>query len=230
MDSMHARVADDLGTRIAGYELPAGSVISLAEVATRYGVSRTVARETIRLLESLGMVTARRRVGITVAVESDWQVLNPRVIAWRLQGPGREAQLRSLTELRAAVEPTAARLAATHADERDVALLVELANCLTDLGSRGLGATEEYLATDVRFHQTLLRCSGNEMLAKLDGVVEAVLAGRHRLGLTPPYPVREVMEHHDTTARAIRERMPDAAETCCRILVNRIRRELDPQP
>jgi DNA-binding FadR family transcriptional regulator len=79
--------------------------------------------------------------------------------------------------------------------------------------------------TDVEFHQTLLRASGNEMLAALDQVVKAVMVGRTRLGLSPAIPVAEVLDHHVTTAQAIRERMPEAAEVYSRLLVARVRAE-----
>lgn len=223
---MHLPVADSLGRRIAGHELSTGSVLSLAGIEAEYGVSRTVAREAMRLLESLGMLRARRRIGLIVADPGHWDVLNPKVIEWRLDGPGREAQLQSLTDLRIAVEPTAARLAAVHATDDERTALVTLARQLRDMGERRLGTTHEYLMTDVHFHQTLLRASGNEMLAALDGVVEAVLVGRTRLGFSPALPVAEVLDHHETTARAIVERMPEAAEVCCRALVTRVRLEL----
>jgi DNA-binding FadR family transcriptional regulator len=223
---MHHRVAESLGLRVAGYDLPAGSVVSLGAIEQEYGVSRTVAREAMRLLESLGMLTARRRVGIIVADESHWNVLSPKVIEWRLAGPGRDAQLRSLLDLRVAVEPTAARLAAAFATVDERAALVDLAHRLSDMGEKGLGETDEYLTTDVLWHQTLLRASGNEMLAALTGAVEAVMVGRTRLGLSPHNPVQEVLEHHETVARAIVERMPDAAEVSCRALVTRVRLEL----
>jgi DNA-binding FadR family transcriptional regulator len=223
--SLHHHVADSLGRRVAGYELPAGSVVNLAGLESEYGVSRTVAREAMRLLESLGMVEARRRVGLIVADERHWNVLSPQVIEWRLAGPGRDAQLRSLLDLRVAVEPTAARGAAIHATAGEREQLAELAGRLREMGEQGLGQTEEYLMTDVEFHQTLLRASGNEMLAALDQVVKAVMVGRTRLGLSPAMPVAEVLDHHVTTARAIRERMPEAAEVYSRLLVTRVRAE-----
>lgn len=224
-DSLHHHVADALGRRVVEGILPAGSAVSLASLEEEFRVSRTVAREAMRLLESLGLMVARRRVGLIVADFQHWNVLNPRVIEWRLAGRGRDDQLRTLLDLRIAVEPTAARSAAEQASTEDCERLIELADRLRVLGEQGLGQSPEYLHTDVAFHQTMLRASGNEMLAALDQVVEAVLIGRTRLGLSPAVPVAEVIDHHATTAKAIAERMPEAAELYSRLLVTRVRAE-----
>ena len=154
-------------------------------------------------------------------------MLSPRVIEWRLAGSGRNDQLKTLLDLRIAVEPTAARSAAEQASAEDRERLIELADQLRDLGEQGLGQTPEYLRTDVDFHQTMLRASGNEMLAALDQVVEAVLIGRTRLGLSPAVPVPEVIDHHVTTAKAIDAQMPEAAELYSRLLVTRVRAEFN---
>ena len=110
---MHSEVARVLGEEIVGGALPPGHVVNLAELAERFSRSRTVVREAVRVLESLGLVVSQRRVGVTVQPSTAWSVLSPQVIAWRLASDAREEQLRSLTQLRQAVEPAAARAAAT---------------------------------------------------------------------------------------------------------------------
>ena len=99
-DVLHSPVLETLGRRITGGEVPAGTVLTLQGLGVEFGVSRTVAREVMRLLEGLGLVRSSRRVGLVVLGMDSWNVLDPRVILWRLAGPGRVAQLRSLTELR----------------------------------------------------------------------------------------------------------------------------------
>lgn len=224
--AMHRTVADELGKQIVAGTVEPGTVISLADLEERYSVSRTVAREVMRRLEILGLIKVRRRIGLVVNTPEGWDVMNPRVIRWRLDGPGRDDQLRSLLDLRIAMEPVAARLAATHASDEDAQLLLDTAHKIRELGEQGLGQTDEYLMTDVSYHTTLLRVSGNEMLAALHGVVEAVMAGRTRLGFSPEVPDREVVRLHEVTARAIQQRMPEAAEIYCRYLVTGVRAEL----
>lgn len=227
--SRHVGMLDSLGGRIASGEFPPGAVISLARLEEEYSVSRTVAREAMRLLEGLGMLEARRRVGLIVTPRSSWHVLSPFLIRWRLQGPGRDEQFHAFMDLRTAIEPTAARLAAEHASRRQRERLLELAAEMRRLGLMGEGASEEYLRADVEFHRTLLDGSGNEMLAALGDVVETVLAGRTELGLAPAYPVARTLELHEATAHAVSSSDVLVAEELCRNLVTTIRSET-PKP
>ena len=75
----------------------------------------------MRVLESMGLVAARRRVGITVLPPARWNPFDPDIIRWRLAGPDRLRHLQSLSELRSAIEPLAARLAAAHATRSSAA-------------------------------------------------------------------------------------------------------------
>jgi DNA-binding FadR family transcriptional regulator len=167
----------------ASPELAAATVLRAEELEARYGVSRTVVRETIRVLESMGMVSSRRRVGTTVEPRERWNVFDPMVIRWRLAGEGRVEQLRSLSELRAGFEPVAAALAARRATPADCG---ELTGAVMEMAVHARsGDLDAYLVADVQFHRTLLRASGNEMFGALDSVVAEVLSGRTRHGLMP---------------------------------------------
>lgn len=221
---LHTTVLDTLGRRITSGDAPAGTPLTLESIGTEFGVSRTVAREVMRLLEGLGLVRSKRRVGIVVLGIEDWNVLDPRVIRWRLEGPGRDAQLRTLTELRHAVEPLAAAGAARHATDAERAELVAAAARMRLLGEAG--DLEEFLALDVRFHEILLRASGNEMFGALAGVVAAVLSGRTHLGLMPASPVPEALDQHEAVARAVADADPEAAEAAMAAIVGEVRSAL----
>lgn len=212
MGGMHEDVLEDLGRRIASGALPPGAVLTLAQLERERGASRTVVREAVRVLESMGLVASRRRVGITVRPRELWDAFDPQLIRWNLEGPFRQQQLEALMELRVAVEPMAARLAAERATPAQRAELRRLAEELNDLGGRGLGASDPYLDADVAFHSTLLEASGNPQLAALVRPVNAVLRGRTRLGLTPPIPVAGTLEDHMSVALAVGAGDGDAAE------------------
>ncbi|GAB3267512.1 FCD domain-containing protein [Microbacterium sp. MEC084] len=209
---VHSDVLGELGRRIAAGEIPPGAVLTLAGIEAEQGASRTVVREAVRVLESLGMVESRRRVGITVLPRERWDAFDPLLIGWNLEGPFRQQQLEALMELRVAVEPMAARLAAERATPAQRAELKRLAEELNDLGHRGLGASDPYLEIDLAFHATLLAASGNPLLAALERPVHAVLEGRTRLGLTPSIPVAGTLEDHLRLALAIVAGDADEAE------------------
>ncbi|MCH1868147.1 FadR/GntR family transcriptional regulator [Nocardioides sp. CFH 31398] len=210
-------VLDALGLRIASGGLAAGTVLTLESIDAEYGVSRSVSREAVRVLAAMGLVTTRRRVGVTVCERSAWQVFDPRLIRWRLAGPDRAAQLRSLTELRAGFEPTAAALAAGRATTAQGRRLAEAALDMAEHGATGdLGA---YLAADQVFHRTLLEAAGNEMLTALADVVDEVLAGRTRHDLMPARPNPEAIALHEAVARAVRVGDARAAEDAVRGII-----------
>ncbi|HEY5857954.1 MAG TPA: FCD domain-containing protein, partial [Aldersonia sp.] len=207
-----------LGTEIVSGALPVGAVLTLDDIGAEYGVSRSVAREAIRVLESMGMVASRRRVGITVRPRTGWNVFDPRLIRWRLDGGDRAALLGSLSELRRGFEPVAAALAAQRADQDQCRVL---AGAVSDMVTHGrAGELEAYLSADKLFHHTLLEASGNDMFRALDDVVAEVLAGRTHHGLMPARPNPAAIALHDDVARAVRLGDPVAAENAMRAIIS----------
>lgn len=223
---LHDPVLDAIGLEIACGATPAGHVLTLDGIQERFGVSRTVAREAMRVLESMGLVRSRRRVGITVQPAEAWNAFDPKVIWWRLSGSDRDAQLRSLTELRIAVEPFAAGAAALGASAAQRSRLVAVAAELRALG--GAADQDGFMERDVEFHTLLLRSGGNEMFAALADVVAAVLRGRTRLGLMPHRPAPEALDLHEDVARAVAEGLAERAEEAMRGLLAEVRAAMLP--
>jgi DNA-binding FadR family transcriptional regulator len=216
--AVHSGLLTALGTAIVSGEYPAGRVITLDGISADRGVSRSVAREAIRVLESMGLVESRRRVGITIQPAEKWNVFDPRVIRWRLESRDRAAQLESLSELRRGFEPTAAALAARRANPHQCRIL---AAAVSDMVVHGRsGDLESYLLADKVFHRTLLEASGNEMFRALNGVVAEVLAGRTHHGMMPDQPNPAAIALHDEVARAIRLKDEAAAERAMRAIID----------
>jgi DNA-binding FadR family transcriptional regulator len=216
--ALHDSLLTALGSGIVSGDLPAGQVITLDGVGASHAVSRSVAREAIRVLESMGMVASRRRVGITIQPVEKWNVFDPRVIRWRLDSGDRAAQLVSLSELRRGFEPAAAALAARRADPHQCRIM---AAAVSDMVVHGRsGDLESYLLADKVFHRTLLEASGNEMFRALNDVVAEVLTGRTHHGMMPETPNPVAIELHDQVARAVRLRDEAAAERAMRAIID----------
>ncbi|BBX37007.1 transcriptional regulator [Mycolicibacterium mageritense DSM 44476 = CIP 104973] len=216
--ALHGNLLSALGTGIVSGELAAGQVLTLEGVSAQHGVSRSVAREAIRVLESMGMIESRRRVGITIQPSTKWNVFDPRLIRWRLEGRDRAAQLGSLSELRRGFEPAAAALAARRANADQCRIM---AAAVSDMVVHGRsGDLDSYLLADKVFHRTLLEASGNEMFRALNDVVAEVLTGRTHHGMMPVSPNPAAIELHDEVARAIRMRDESAAERAMRAIID----------
>ncbi|SEP52549.1 FadR/GntR family transcriptional regulator [Amycolatopsis saalfeldensis] len=220
----HEEVLDALGAAIAGGELVPGSVLRSDELQERFGASRTVAREVVRVLETMRLTSSRRRVGVIVREPSEWNHYDPRLIRWQLDGPGRAVALRTLTELRSGVEPCAARFAALRATPEDRGRLRALAAHLERTARERDLST--FLGHDVAFHDLLLSASGNPMFAQLSSVVAEVLAGRTEHGLMPAEPQPEAVAWHVEVAHAVDAGEADRAERAMRDIVDQARDEI----
>jgi len=201
MSTLHEDMLSRLGRRIVNGQLSPGSTINLDWLQQEFDVSRTVAREVVQVLASMQLVDIRRRTGITVLPEGRWDVYDRAVLRWSLAGPRRERQLHQLSQLRAAIEPPAAGLAADHADPAQRHRIVQLADALEETGASG--DLKAFLEHDVEFHRLLLEASGNSMFVALAYVVEEVLRGRTEHDLMPVRPKPEARRLHAVVAEAV---------------------------
>lgn len=206
----HARVLDALGHEIVEGRPPVGGVLPLDEIGTRFGVSRSVLREAVRVLQSLGMVEPRQRVGTLVQPRSRWDLLHPQLVEWRGRSREHASQRRELLELRLGLEPVAARLTATAGDPLRAALVHQAATAMLEACASGDG--HRYLEADIAFHTGLLGGSGNAIIAHFATTVEAVLRTRtaaQQGALTAAS--QEAALRHLTLAEALVAADPEAA-------------------
>ncbi|HEY8478418.1 MAG TPA: FCD domain-containing protein [Spirillospora sp.] len=201
MSTLHEEVLARLGPLIISGSLAPGSTVNLEWVQQEFGVSRTVAREVVQVLASMRLVSSRRRTGVTVLPEEEWDSYDRAVIRWRLDGPDRGRWLHQLSQLRTAIEPPAAALAARHADDAQRERIVELGAALESTGAAG--DLTAFLEHDIAYHRLLLEASGNAMFSGLAYVVEEVLRGRTLHHLMPAQPKPEARRLHLVVAEAV---------------------------
>lgn len=199
---LHAQVLDTLGQRIVDGVFAPGTVIRPEVVAAEFAVSRSVVREALRVLQSLGLVEPRQRIGTQVLGIGSWELLAPTVIRWRGASPAYFAQQRELLELRLGVEPVAASLAAAAPDAPAVEAVAAAASDM--IAACGREDSRAYLEADVRFHRALLAASGNAVFTHFAGTVEALLRTRTSESRdTITRWTRDAAARHDAVARAI---------------------------
>ncbi|MFE2430078.1 FadR/GntR family transcriptional regulator [Streptomyces sp. NPDC059373] len=170
---LHGQLVQQLGQMIVSGDLGADRPLVPEEIGQRFEVSRTVVRESLRVLEAKGLVSARPNVGTRVRPVSDWNLLDPDIIEWRAFGPQREDQRRELFELRWTIEPLAARLAAGHGREELQQRLTDMAEIMGHAAGQGDSLT--FSRADAEFHALVLQIAGNRMLEHLSGIVSSAL-------------------------------------------------------
>ncbi|WP_236671078.1 FadR/GntR family transcriptional regulator [Streptomyces sp. 7-21] len=170
---LHGQLVQQLGQMIVSGDLGADRPLVPEEIGQRFEVSRTVVRESLRVLEAKGLVSARPNVGTRVRPVADWNLLDPDIIEWRAFGPQREDQRRELCELRLTIEPLAARLAAADCREDVRQRLGDMVDIMTH--ALGQGDALTFSRADTEFHALLLQAAGNRMLEHLSGIVASAL-------------------------------------------------------
>ncbi|MGW1588439.1 FadR/GntR family transcriptional regulator [Streptomyces sp. NPDC002386] len=170
---LHGQLVQQLGQMIVSGDLGADRPLVPEEIGQRFEVSRTVVRESLRVLEAKGLVSARPNVGTRVRPVSDWNLLDPDIIEWRAFGPQRDDQRRELNELRWTIEPLAARLSAGHGREEVQQRLSDVVEIMSHAMAQGDALT--FSRADTEFHALLIQIAGNRMLEHLSGIVSAAL-------------------------------------------------------
>ncbi|MGA4507833.1 FadR/GntR family transcriptional regulator [Propionibacteriaceae bacterium G1746] len=196
-----SEVYEVIGQRIcAGLLLP-GTVLNMDELATRFGVSRPVVREACGALNSLGLVVSRRRVGTVVQPPENWELFSVDIIRWRLNSPGRAAQVLELAELRSSIEPAAAELAALRATEPERAAIGVCLEVLLTAGRSG--DIPGFHEADKQFHTLVMTSGHNRMFGQMHRVVEGLLESRYRQGLMPSEVAQWALRWHEQLGLAV---------------------------
>jgi DNA-binding FadR family transcriptional regulator len=170
--SSHDNIARTIGKEIlAGAYAPGANLPQEAVLMKRFGVSRTVLREVMKTLSAKGLVVLKTRVGTRVLNSSSWNLFDAELLAWRVEMGMDEAFRRSLTEIRLAMEPAAAGLAAGRSTKAQVQQLRECVRRMAD----SLGNRDKFAEADLEFHQAIGVASGNPMMRSLAAVIETAL-------------------------------------------------------
>lgn len=218
---LHGELVHEIGLRIVRGELPPGSSIPAEGDTAEPAVSRTVVREAIKVLAAKGLVVARPKTGTQVRERRYWNLMDPDVLAWRIETEPGDGLFVHVFELRRLLEPAAAALAATRASETEVE---QLAAAYAEMEANARDDPDAYIAADLRFHAIVLEACHNELLAHLGSTLRAVFRAsftRTHGGAVKTLPV------HESVLAAIRSGDGAQAETAMRELIDRSATLLD---
>ena len=166
------RIVEDLGIAIVTGRYSANNPFPVeAELCRQYGVSRSILREAVKMLTAKGLLGARPRHGTWVQPEESWNLLDPDVLRWMLERKLSLELLIELNQIRLAVEPIAAALAALGGNPARKAAVMAAINRMA-AADRG---DDDPLASDIAFHLSVMRAAGNRFYTQLCGLIETAL-------------------------------------------------------
>jgi GntR family transcriptional regulator, galactonate operon transcriptional repressor len=173
---LHGETVETLGSRIVnGYYAP-GSQLPPQQLERELGISNTVLREAMRVLAAKGLIESRQKLGTVVKPRSSWSLLDADLLRWQ-EGHEDSSFLYDLAEVRFIIEPAVARLAAMRRTTQDLRHLHDALQAMIDAGTDGASVIE----ADLSFHRALLYSAHNELLSRMEFILESGLRVRDML-------------------------------------------------
>lgn len=174
---LHGQVVEEIGSRIVGGGYQPGAPMLSEDLEREYEVSKTVVREALKVLSAKGLVESRQKRGTVVRPRSAWSLLDADVLRWQGAQAPDSRFLDDLAEVRAIIEPAAARLAALRRTDDDVLRMTEA----LDLMESSREDSDLVVAADVTFHRAVLDAANNELLGRMEVVLISGLQIRDQL-------------------------------------------------
>ena len=212
------RVVDELGLAIVSSRLPEGSLLpGDVELLERYRVSRTVLREAFKTLSAKGLVQAKARIGTRVRERADWNLFDPDVLVWHARIGFAPEFLTHLGEMRMALEPEAAALAAQRRTPEQLELIE---SCMAAMSVEDVSA-QAFVDSDLGLHLAVADAANNPFFLSISTLIEVALVAM----LTVSSPVESEVRlghsiaQHRAIVDAIAERDPQAARKAMQVVV-----------
>lgn len=214
-----ASIAED----ICSERYPSGSTLPREnDLCAMYGVSRTVIRESLKVLESKGLVRGKPRIGTSVCDKDDWNILDQDVLEWMGPSIADFDILGSILEARRTIEPAAAEYAAERATAQEIADLDNAWRQMRDSSDD----PERFTEADVAFHKVLLSASHNQVFRRLSSAMHAGLRYVLHASNVAAHSRDEAIVVHGELVEALRLRNRTAARDCAHRMLDLAARDL----
>ncbi|MCM3921803.1 GntR family transcriptional regulator [Frankia sp. AiPs1] len=205
-------VADEIRAMIAHGRLRPGDSLPIeTALMEHFGIARPTMREVLRLLESDGLIEIRKGPGGGPVVTQVTAAPLARRAGHYLAT--RNTPLFDLMEAQTVIEPGAARLAATHRTEADLAVMRD---CISEAAA--CTTLVAFARPAARFHLALIEASGNITLQMVAGMLRDFLTDAYERTLADADPsvTRAVIDSslvwYSQLADALEAGEPDRAE------------------
>jgi GntR family transcriptional repressor for pyruvate dehydrogenase complex len=163
------------------------------DLSEQLQVSRGTVREAVQFVQALGLVEIRHGAGTFVRSSTAPNELQAEWRQWTIRHANR---VHDLLEVRKALEPFAAELAAARIGDEQLAAMEEALRAMEMAVERS--DTTALVQADVAFHHALYEAVGNAALLELaDTMGQQLLRERGAVLSLPKRPARSLVEHQE---------------------------------
>jgi len=213
----HAHVVHELGLAIVSGKLAENSILpGDGELMKQFDVSRTVLREAMKTLAGKGLVLPKARIGTRVMPRDHWRLFDADVLVWHSEAGLDSRFFESLSELRLAIEPAAAALAAARHTDKDVKTLQD---CVSKMSKAETNS--DFVESDLAFHLAVASASGNPFMQSISALIEVALVSSLTFSspVSNPPLFEKSIHDHQAIADAIASGDQDSARDRMRLVI-----------
>lgn len=155
----HALTEELVERIVQGRYEPGSPVPRELDLCEEFGVSRTVVREAVKMLQEKGLVRVRQGAGTIVTPPATWNLLDAQVLEATIAEDASLAVLDDVVVTRRLLESDMATMAARHASDDVLARLRQLVDEMDQLVDDPI----VYADHDRAFHDVVMQVSGNRI-------------------------------------------------------------------
>lgn len=215
--SLSQRMTQELGKAIVcGDYVAEKGLPTEADLCHQFGVSRSAVREAVKMLAAKGIISSRPRQGIRILPEEKWNIFDPDLLKWLLERSPSLKVVQEFLQLRIAIEPEAASLAARYADEREIKAIEDSLERMRISGD----SMEKMLEADIDYHISILYATKNRFYIRLRDFVRTALNVSIRYTSTIKANHEGVIEDHTKVFNAIKSGNPVRAKNAMLVIID----------
>src|SRR5690625_3079677 len=217
----YEKIIDQIIEMIKRKQLQPGDKLdSIEKLAAQFHVSRSVIREALSGLRTMGLVHIRQGEGTFIADFHASSISLPITTALLMK----KENIIELLEVRKILEAGAVRLAALHRTDEDI---LELKKALLGMKENQLNEKKDY-----DFHYLIVKASRNTMLINLlrsiSEIMIETIRDAQKIILESEINEKKLIKEHELIFKAIKHNQPDQAEKHMLIHLEGVEKSLSP--
>jgi GntR family transcriptional regulator, transcriptional repressor for pyruvate dehydrogenase complex len=206
---------------LSGSLKPGDQLPAERDLAQRLGVSRTAVREAVKTLREKGLVEAYSGRGTFITDGTSQAARQSFDLMVKVGQQGQQEGLPHLVELRLALEPGIAAMAAERVTDEDLTAMREAIAVMDGAQENA----EVYIEADLDFHLALAEAAANPLILSLiDSIVGLLRTERIRIFKVEGGPQRSQV-HHKRILSAVERRDPEMARCAMRAHLEQVRED-----